>query len=228
VQARLRARLPQAGPARHPSAPGLGHKGPRAPLGPPPTDIEPPGGGEVSAPPVVTLPLGQVRDDMGHMGGAIGPGTCGPQRPYALPRGHHTRGQQPPCARAEVRVRALFRFARCSGLGGGGALQTRPPRLGLGAEDEATRRNDTWGPPVEGTQVVCLGVTVWGVAVEPIDAAMRLEVCVFPHAPETRPPQGPSATRHQRGPQGVKAPAGSGAVGRRRLTGGPRQHLQTW
>ena len=112
VKDMLMARITQECTALHPSAQVLGNKGHLAPLGHHPTDVETPVGVEVIDHPIVTLHLGQLRDDIGQVGGEIGTGTCWPQIPYDLPRGHHKRGNQHPCAMTDVLVLAFFRLAR--------------------------------------------------------------------------------------------------------------------
>ena len=71
------------------------------------------------------------------------------------------------------------------------------------------------------------GLTVRGVAVQPIDAAMGCEVRRLQPTPDTRTTQGPGVTLSQRSDQVVKTPAGGWAVVRGRCTGGHRPHLQT-
>jgi hypothetical protein len=64
-------------------------------------------------------------------------------------------------------------------------------------------------------------------AVKPRDTAMRFEVYLIPHAPETRTTHGPEATLLEGGDEVVETPACGGAVVRGGFTRGPRQHIQT-
>jgi hypothetical protein len=73
---------------------------------------------------------------------------------------------------------------------------------------------------------MCFGLKVWGVTVEPIDAAMRCEVCLLQKAPDIRTTHGPGATLQQSGHQVVKTPAGGGAVVHGRCTSGHRHHIE--
>ena len=217
----------QTCPARPPSAPGLRTTGHCAPLGHHPADLTTPVRGEVLHPPVGRRPLGPWRDDMGPRGSAGGTGPCLRQLPHDLPRGPHTRGEQPPCALTERFLRAFCRWARCQGRGGVWAFQHLPPRLCLGAEHPATRRQDTSGIAREGTPGGRCALTVWGVAVEPIAAARRCAVRGFQQAPATRPPHGPGAALQQRRHPVVKTPAGRWAGGPGRWTRGQRHPRQT-
>ncbi len=71
------------------------------------------------------------------------------------------------------------------------------------------------------------GLKVRGVAVQPIDAAMRFEVGLLQNAPDARTTHGPRATLPQSGDQVVETPAGGWAVVRGRFTGCHRHHIQT-
>ena len=124
-------------------------------------------------------------------------------------------------------VLAFFRFARCQRLCGGLALQNLPPGLCSAADDYTARLKKTQGVDVEGTKVMCFGVKVGVVAVQPIDAALRFEVRLLQNPPDARTPQSARATLQQSGAQIVETPAGGWAVVRGRFTGGHRHHIQT-
>ena len=133
----------QEGPSRPPLAPLLSNKRPLAPLRPHTADVETPGGVEVSHDPVVTVQVGQWLDDMGHMGGDSGTGTCVAQMPHALTRGHHTRGEQPLWPMTDGLLRACFRLAGGKGRGGVLALQALPTGLCSGADAHTALRKET-------------------------------------------------------------------------------------
>ena len=70
------------------------------------------------------------------------------------------------------------------------------------------------------------GLKVGVVAVEPIDTAMRFEVCLVQNTPDTRAAHGPGAALKQAGDQVVQTPAGSSAVIRDGFMSGHRHHIQ--
>src|SRR5512145_319883 len=72
------------------------------------------------------------------------------------------------------------------------------------------------------------GLKVRGVTVEPIDTAMRFEVCLLQNAPDTRTTHGPGSTLPQGGHQGVKTPACGWAVVRGWLPRCHRHDIETF
>ena len=75
--------------------------------------------------------------------------------------------------------------------------------------------------------MLCFGLKVWGVAVEPIDTAMGFEVRLIQNTPDTRTTHGPEAPLMEGGDQVVKAPVRGRAVVRGGFPGSHRQHIQT-
>jgi len=71
------------------------------------------------------------------------------------------------------------------------------------------------------------GLEVRIVAVEPVDTAMGLKVCLIENAPDTRTTHGPGAPLHKGGDQVVETPTRGGAVVRGGFTGCHRHHIQT-
>src|SRR5918994_3253649 len=70
------------------------------------------------------------------------------------------------------------------------------------------------------------GLKVGVVAVEPIDTAMRFEVCLVQNTPDTRAAHSPGAALKQGGDQVVQTPAGGSAVIRDGFMSGHRHHIQ--
>jgi hypothetical protein len=71
------------------------------------------------------------------------------------------------------------------------------------------------------------GLKVRGVAVQPLDTAMRCEVRLLQNAPDARPPQGPGVPLPPSGHQVGETPARGGAMVCGRFTCGHRHHSQT-
>src|SRR5215471_16833815 len=91
---------------------------------------------------------------------------------------------------ADILVLAFFWLARLHGLGGITALQNLHPRFFISADDEAALVVEAQRLEIELTDSLRLGLKVGIVAVEPVHAAMRLEVGLLQDAPDAGATQG--------------------------------------
>ena len=214
------------GPSLPTSVSGLRHQGPVAPLRHPTADLKAPGGMELLHHPVVARQSGEWLDDVGPRRGAVCTGACLAQRPDALTGGDDTRGHQGTHPRPAVLGLAFCWWARGQGLWRVGALQHLPAGLFLGANDPTPLRKEAEGMEGEGPHRLRLGRQGWGVAVEPSDTAMGVEVRLSQQTPETGTTPRPAPSRLAGGAQVVKAPTRGRAVVRRGCMGGQRPHCQ--
>src|SRR4029434_3379411 len=179
--------ITQECPSLHASLEGVREVWEITPLGYETADLKAPVGVEVIDYPIVALHSGQLLHDIGQMGGPVGTGAGLPQIPHEVSRRDDKRGQQRAHAMADVLVLALFRLARLRWLGRGGALQNLHARLCAGTDDEAPVVGEAKRIEIELTDIVCLRLEVGIVAIEPIHAPMRLDVCLRQDEPDTGP-----------------------------------------
>ena len=125
---------------------------------------------------------------------------------------------------ADILVLAFFGLARLHGLGGIAALQNLHPRFFIGADDEASLLVEAQRMDIELTDVIRLGLEVWIVAIEPVHAPMRLEVCLLQDTPDAGATQGLQPLLRERRDQVVKTPPRGGTMQRGRFPGRHRQH----
>jgi len=110
--------------------------------------------------------------------------------------------------------------------GGGGTLEHLQPRFFVGTDDEASLVEETERLPRELTEIVCLGIEVWIVTVEPGDAPRRFEVGLLHEAPEAGATHGLRPRALLAGSnQIIKTPSGRGTMIRGGFLGGHRQHI---
>src|SRR4029450_2829621 len=126
---------------------------------------------------------------------------------------------------ADVLMLTFFRFARLHRLGGGSSLQNLHTGLFVGADDYAPLLVETERMDIELTDVVGLGFEVWIVAIEPVHAPMRLEVCLLQDTPKTGATHGGPPVLWGSGAQIVEAPPGGRTMIRGRFPGRHRQHI---
>src|SRR2546423_4399109 len=126
---------------------------------------------------------------------------------------------------ADILVLAFFWLARLDGLGGIAALQNLHPRFFISADDEASFLVKAQSMAIELTDILCLGLKVGIVAVEPVHAPMRLEVCLLQDAPDTGATQGLQPLLRERRDEVVQTPPGGETMIRGRFPGRHRQHL---
>ncbi len=219
-------RIAQERPALHTATQGLGEVRDVTPLGHEPADRQAPMGIEIVDHPIVTLHRGELLHDMGQMGGPVCTGTSVAEIPEQLACGDDTRGQQGAYTMAHVLVLALFWFPWLHRLGGVGTLENLHPRFFVGTDDEAPLLKATERMHIELTDIVCLGLEVGIVTVEPVDAPMWFEVGLLQEAPEAGATHGlrPRALLESYD-QIIKTPPGSGTMIRGGFLGGHRQHI---
>src|SRR5215813_8048899 len=126
---------------------------------------------------------------------------------------------------ADILVLAFFGLARLDRLGGIAALENLHSGFFIGTDDQAAFLVETQRLKIELTDIIGLGFEVGIMAVEPVDAPMRLEVGLFQDAPDTGAAYGLQPMLGERGDQVVQTPPGGGTMIRRRLPGRPRQDV---
>ena len=122
---------------------------------------------------------------------------------------------------------AFFWLTRLHGLGGIAALQNLHTRFFIGADDEASLLVEAQRLDRELTDVLRLGLKIWIVAVEPVDAPMRLEVGLLQDTPDAGATHGPQPMLRERRDQVVETPPGGGTMIRGRFPGRYREHLHS-
>src|SRR4029453_3739018 len=112
---------------------------------------------------------------------------------------------------ADILVLAFFWLARLYGQGGIAALQNLHTRFFIGADDYASLLVEAQRMDIGLTNVLRLGLEGWIVAVKPIHAPMRLEVCLLQDTPDAGATHGLQAMLQERRDQAVKTPPRAGA-----------------
>ena len=176
---------------------------------------------------MAALVVGELRSDVGQMGGEIDAGACHAQVPHDLASGNDERGDQAAGAVADVFVLAFFGFARLDQNGGMLALKDLHAGLFIGADDQLALLIQDGSLDVQLANILSFGVEVGIVAVEPVDAAMRLEVGLVQNTPN-------GGTMHrfvgvpidQDRREIVKAPLTGDAVMRAGFAGGQRDDFE--
>src|SRR5438552_10093106 len=161
-------RIAQERPARHTATQGLGEVRDVTTLGHDLSDRQAPMGIEIVDHLIVTLHRGELLHDMSHMGGPVCTGTSVAEIPEKLACGDDKRGQQGAYTMANILVLALFWFPWLHRLGGVGTLENLHPRFFVGTDDEAPLLKETERMHIELTDIVCLGLEVGIVTVEPV------------------------------------------------------------
>ena len=128
---------------------------------------------------------------------------------------------------ADILVLAFFWLARLYWQGGIAALQNLHTRFFIGADDYASLLVEAQRMDIELTDVMRLGLEVWIVAVKPIHAPMRLEVCLLQDTPDAGATQGLQPLLRERRDQVVKTPPRGGTMKRGRFPGRHRQHCHS-
>ena len=126
--------------------------------------------------PVELFLVGELRGDMGEVSGEIDAGARHAQVPHDFPGRDDERSDQSAAAVANVFVLAFFRFAWLDQDGGVFSLQDLHAGFFIAADDEFAELIKGGSLDVELANVLRLGVEIGIVAVEPIDAAVRLEI----------------------------------------------------
>lgn len=225
VEDLLMGRIAQERAALHAAVSGLGEGRDVTPLGDEPADRKAPGGLERIDHPIIALHRGQLLHDVGQMGSPIRTGTGLTEMPHELSRRDHEGGQERARTMAEVCVLTLFRFAWLSRLGRGSSLEHVPAGLVVGAEDDAPLLGETERMDRALTHVVGRGVEVWIVALEPVHAPRRLEVCLLQETPKAGATHGLPPMLVESRDQIVETPPGGRTMICGRFPGRHRQHI---
>lgn len=177
--------------------------------------------------PMEAFVLGELRGDMGQVGGEVLAGACHAQIPKDLAGRNDERGDQAACAVTDVFVFAFFGLAGLHEDGRMLALEDLHAGLFVGADDQLALLVQDGSLNVELTDVLSLGVEVGIVAVEPIDAAMRLEVGSIQDTPDGRARHGFfGVTVNQDGGEIVQTPLTGHTVMRAGFAGGERNDFE--
>ena len=147
-------------------------------------NVEAPMGVQVVEYPMEPLLLGELRRDMGQMGGEVHTGACHAQIPNHLARGDDERGDQATGAMADVFVFAFFGFARLGQDRGMLSLEDLHASLFVAADDQLAVLIQDGSLDVQLADVLGLGVEVGIMTVEPVDAAVWLQVGFIQDAPD--------------------------------------------
>lgn len=190
-------------------------------------NVQTPMGIQVIENPMEPPVVGELRRDVVQMSGEIQARACHAQIPEDLTRGDDERSHQAARAMTDVLVFAFFRFARLDENRRVLSLKDLHAGLLVRADDQFAVLIQDRSIDVQLTNVVCLGIKVGIVAVEPVDAAVRLQVGVVQDAPYGR-------ARHrflgvpvdQDGREIVETPLTGGAIMLRRFAGGERDDFE--
>ena len=170
--------------------------------------------------PMETLVVGELRRDMSQVCCEIDAGARDAQIPHDLASRHHEGCDQGARAVADVFVFAFFGFAWRGRDGGMLAFKNLHAGFFIAADDQFSVLIQHGSLDVESTDRVRLAVEIGIVTVEPINAAMRLEVSFVEDTPD-------GGTRHhfvavaidQRRRQIVDTPVAGDAIMRAGLAG---------
>lgn len=130
------------------------------------------------------LVVGELRRDVGQMGGEIDAGACHAQVPHDLAGGDDERGDQATGTVTNVFVLAFFGFAGLDQNRGMFAFEDLHAGFFVRADDQLAVLIEDGSFDVQLADVLSLGVEVGIVAVEPIDAAMGLDVGFVQDTPD--------------------------------------------
>jgi hypothetical protein len=134
--------------------------------------------------PMEPLVVGELRRDMGQMSGEIQAGACYAQIPDDFACGDDERGDQAARAVTDIFVFTLFGFARLGEDRGMLALKNLHAGLFVTADNQLAVLIQGGSLDVQLTDVLSLGVEVGIVAVEPVDAAVRLQISGIQDTPD--------------------------------------------
>lgn len=165
-------------------------------------------------------------DDIGEMEGPISAGTGWSQIPDEVSGRDDEGGEQGTHPVTDIFVLAFFRLARLHRLGRIGTLQNLHTRLFVGTDDQTPLVVEVERMAIELTDITCLGLKVWIVAVEPVHAPMGMEVCHLEETPDTGATHRPRPLVLLEGyDQIIEAPPGGRTMRLGRFPGGHRQHV---
>jgi len=177
--------------------------------------------------PMEPFAVGELRRDVGEMSGEIQARACHAQIPHDLTRGDDERGDQTARAVTDVLVFAFFWLARLDGNRGMLSLEDLHAGLFVRADDQFAVLIQDRSFDVQLADVVSPGIEVGIVAVEPVDAAVRLQVGGVQDTPDGRARHGfLGVPVDQDGREIVEAPLTGRAIMLGRFAGGQRDDLE--
>jgi hypothetical protein len=147
-------------------------------------NVQAPMGVQVIEQPMKALMVGELRGDMVQMGGEIDTGARLAQVPHNLARGNDEGSNQAAGAVPDVLVFAFLGFAWLNWNRGMLSLKDLHASLFVRADDQLPMLIQDGSLDIQLANVLRLGVEVGIVAVEPIDAAMRLHVGCVQNTPD--------------------------------------------
>ena len=147
-------------------------------------NVQTPMGVQVVEDPMEPLLLGELGCHVSQMGGEINAGAGHAQVPHDLAGGDDERGDQAAGAVTDVFVFALFGFARFREDGGMLSLKDLHTGLFIAANDQLAVLIQDGSLDIQFANVLRLGVEIRIMAVEPVNAAVRLEIGVVEDAPD--------------------------------------------
>jgi len=223
------AGVAQERPTLRPTLQILFHQRHGAPLGHQPANLQAPVRIQIVHNPVVALKVRVTLPHVAQVGHPVEAGTGFTQIPDHLTRGHDERGQQRSSAIADVLKLAFCRLARPCWLGRVLAAKNLHAGLLIAADQQAALLVLTQRLEVELANVLSLGIEVGIVAVEPIDALVRLEVRRVENAPDGGAADGLAMGLVDNGQREIiKAPARGWLVMRVRLAGSQGDDVQSF
>lgn len=190
-------------------------------------NLEAPMGVQVVEDPMAALAVGELRGDMGQMGGEIDAGARHAQVPHDFAGGDDERGDQATGAVTDVFMLAFFGFAWLGQNRGMFSLEDLHAGFFVRANDQIAVLIEDGSLDVQLADVLSLGVEVGIVAVEPIDTAMGFDVGRVEDTPD-------GAARHrfvgmavdQLGREIVEAPLTGDAIMLAGFAGGQRDDFE--
>src|SRR5262245_28790467 len=171
--------------------------------------------------PVELLHVGVVSRHTQHMSPEVQVGPRRPQIPDHLTGRHTKRGDQRPRPQADILKLAFLRLARLGRQGRCRPIQHLHPGLLIAAQHQPPLPVETRCIDIQLTHLLGFGLEVGVVAVEPVDALVRLEVAAVEDAPDRGPTDGLGVSLvDDGGGDLVESPAIDGSVVLSGLAGG--------
>lgn len=147
-------------------------------------NVQAPMGVQVVEDPMESLVVGELRCDMGQMGGEIDAGACDAQIPNNLAGGDDEGGDQAARAMTDVFVLAFFGFAGLGRNRGMLSLENLHAGFFIRANDQLAVLVQDGSLDIQLADVLSLGIEIGIVTVEPVDAAMRFQIGLVQDTPD--------------------------------------------
>src|ERR1039457_1693650 len=190
------------------------NEGDVAQLGHDTTDLQAPMSVQVVQHPIKSFDLREPPGDVSQVSGEVHTGATRAQVADDFTGRYDERGDESACPVSDVVLLPSRGFAGLSRLRGMGTTQCLHPRLFITADHQSTLLVHHGCFDIQLANRLSLGVEVRVVAVEPIDAAMRLEVGLVESPPDRGPTHGRSmsALVDQGGSEVIERPTGGRAT----------------